>query len=120
MLDVSAGYTNLGGFDIPGLLDYAQAGLEIDCNGHLWAVDQTNQTVFEVDSGETGICSWQDIPWLSADPTSGRVGPDGRTTMIRFIFDATALGPGTYETQIQVHNDTPYGPVIVPVTLRVK
>jgi hypothetical protein len=120
VLDVSAGYANLGGFDIPGLLDYAQAGLEIDCNGHLWAVDQTNQTIFEVDSGETGICSWQDIPWLSADPTSGRVGPDGRTTMIRFTFDATALGPGTYQAQIQVHNDTPYGPVVVPVTLRVK
>ena len=62
ILDAGAGYANLGGFDIPGLIDYAQAVLEVDCDGHLWAVDQTYQAVYEVDSGEVGVCSWQDIP----------------------------------------------------------
>ena len=59
VFDAKNGMTVIGGFNvtqdgqpIPGLLANGGAGMEIDCDGHLWLVDQSGQLLFEVASGE--------------------------------------------------------------------
>jgi subtilisin family serine protease len=59
VLDTANNYMALGGFNlrdgaVKAFGDNDQAGLEIDCAGNLWAVDQTAQKVYVADSGETG------------------------------------------------------------------
>ena len=55
VLDARNSYALLGGFDIPGLADYGQAGLEMTEDGHLWVVDSVNRRVMEVTSGESRL-----------------------------------------------------------------
>ncbi|CAG0936882.1 hypothetical protein TFLX_05778 [Thermoflexales bacterium] len=118
VLDVKNDYANLGGFNVAGLGSNEQAGLEMSCDGHLWAVNQVTQHVLEIDSGETGVCDWMGIPWLSEAPTTGTL-PSGNDQPVDLTFDATGLQPGTYQAQVRVVNDTPYGMSTVPVTLTV-
>lgn len=118
VLDAANSYALLGSFSIAGFGDYAGAGLEIDCNGHLWATNQTTQMVYQVDSGEaTSVCN-TDVPWLSEDPITGTLGP-GDHTDIDVTYDSTGLPPATYHAQLKVSNDTPYAVPNVPVTLTV-
>lgn len=58
VLDASAGYTVVGQFAVrQDFGDYAGAGLEIDCEGKVWAVDQTVDSVYQIESNETaGFC----------------------------------------------------------------
>ena len=53
----------------------AGAGMEADCDGNLWLINQTDGKIYKVASGEAGSPCSLDIPWLSADPTSGTVPP---------------------------------------------
>ncbi|HBX70710.1 MAG TPA: hypothetical protein DEH25_15345, partial [Chloroflexi bacterium] len=110
VLDVDNDYTVLGGFDIPGLGDYAQAGMDIDCAGNLWIVDQDSGLIIQAASGETGICSWNETSssWLSASPLTGSV-PAGESQEITFTFDSSGKIPGSYQSQVRVDTDTPYG-----------
>ncbi len=94
-----------------------QAGLEIDCAGNLWAVDQATQMVYSAASGETGICDWQ-ASWLSTLPTLGSVTGPG-SALLAANVDATGMAPGTYPAYLRVVSNTPYGDKIVPVTLNV-
>lgn len=118
VLDVHAGYAPVGGFDIPGLSDSGQAGLEIDCAGHLWAVDQNTQMVLAAKSGETGVCNIQDIPWLSVTPDSGTIAA-GAAQTLTYQASAAGLATGHYEAYLRILNDSPYGDLILPVTLTV-
>ncbi|GAB4500570.1 MAG: hypothetical protein Fur0035_01100 [Anaerolineales bacterium] len=92
-----------------------QAGLEIDCNGNLWAVNQNTQTVYKAASGETGVCSWQSA-WLSAAPATGSVPAAGNAALTASV-DATGMPAGTYQAYLRIVGNTPYGDEIVPVTL---
>ncbi len=57
VLDVANSYNLLGSFSIAGFSDYSGSGMEFDCSGALWVVDQVNSHVVRVDSGETiGVC----------------------------------------------------------------
>ncbi len=118
VLDVSDDYNLVGGFDITGLGNYEQAGLEISCDGHLWAVNQITNSVIEADSDETGVCDWQDIPWLSESPTSGSVGGAGSQAVV-LTFDAAGLSAGVYPAFLRIIDDTPYALAPIPVTLTV-
>ncbi len=118
VLDAKNNYTNLGGFNVAGLGSYEQAGLEMSCDGHLWAVNQTTKQVLEIDSGETGACDWMGIPWLSEAPITGTV-PAGNNQPVNLTFDANSLQPGVYNAQVRILNDTPYGMGVLPVTLTV-
>ncbi|MFY9551914.1 MAG: carboxypeptidase regulatory-like domain-containing protein, partial [Thermoanaerobaculia bacterium] len=76
VFDAKNGMTVVGAFNVtqngqpvPGLLSNGGAGMEIDCNGHLWIVDQADQLVLEVVSGESNVCAFNDIPWLSESLT---------------------------------------------------
>ncbi len=119
VLDVANGYTNIGSFSISGFGSYGGAGLGIDCNGNLWAVDQSTNTVYQFESGETaGFC---DVPWLSETPTIGTLAP-AASDVISVTFDASVPEvdqPGEYHAAIRVNNDTPYAAPLVPVTMTV-
>jgi uncharacterized repeat protein (TIGR01451 family) len=119
VLDVNNNYNVVGGFNIDGLGDYEQAGLEIDCDGTLWAVNQITQDVVAATSGESGVCAWGDIPWLTEAPESGTVAAGGSQD-VTLTFDATGMAAGTYEAHLRVTEDTPYEAPVVPVTLIVK
>jgi hypothetical protein len=118
VLDVDSDYAVLGGFNIPGLGDFAQAGLGIDCEGNLWIADQITNQIIKASSGESGICSWAEIPWLSATPISGTI-PAGETGTISITLDAADLSIGIYNAQIRVDNNSPSGEFYIPVTMEV-
>jgi hypothetical protein len=117
------GYDSVGAFDITDgsgtsvLTDYSQAGLEIDCDGNLWAVDQNLQVVYAVESGETGVCDWQPA-WLTTDPLSGSVVASG-SSIVDVNVDSTGMAVGTYHAYLRIVNQTPYGDEILPVTLNI-
>jgi hypothetical protein len=117
VLDVNANYTEIGSFNVAALHG-GEAGLEIDCGGHLWAVNQTTKALLEITSDETGVCDWMAVPWLTENPVSGTVAPAG-TQPVTLSFDATGLMPGIYEAQLAVSHNTPYAVSPVPVTLTV-
>ena len=94
-----------------------QAGLEIDCAGNLWAVEQNAQVVYVANSGETGVCDWQ-ASWLSASPISGSV-VNANSAVITATVDATGVAVGTYPAYLRVVGDTPYGDMIVQVSMTV-
>lgn len=118
VLDVQHNYTVVGGFNLTGLGPYEQAGLELDCNGHLWTVNQRAQRVIVADSGEIGVCDWRDITWLSETPASGSISTNG-TQAVTLIFETTGLAAGEYHAQLRVGEDTPYGSIEIPVTLTI-
>ena len=60
-----------------------------------------------------------DLDWLSEEPMSGTVAPDGGIP-ITVTFDAAGLTPGVYLGQLDVQSNDPANPhVYVPVTLTV-
>ncbi len=93
----------------PAFAGFAQAGLEMDCDGSLWAVDQTGNRVVVADSGEAGSCTGGgvDIPWLSETPSEFTLAP-GESVDVLVAVDATELTPGLRQVQLIVDTDTPY------------
>ncbi len=118
VLDVTTGYTVLGGFDIEGLGSFEQAGLSLDCDGNLWSVNQVTGQVIQAISGETDVCAWEEITWLTADPVSGTVGIDAAQP-IDLRIDTGGMNAGVYPAYLRVDNSTPYGALNVPITLTV-
>jgi hypothetical protein len=118
VLDTGNGYTVLGGFDIWGMADFGQAGLEFSADGHLWAVDQLTSKVFEVASGEENINAFADVAWLSLSPSSGSVSAGGGQA-VDVTFNTAGLAAGTYTAHVLVGEDTPYSVTPLTVTLTV-
>jgi hypothetical protein len=120
VLDASApgDYPQTGQFHIGTLA--SGAGLEIDCGGNLWAVDQSNEMVIQVESGETISLCTQDVPWFSEEPTSGTVSASG-SLPVDVIFNATGLAQGDYTADLVIYNNDPdENPVTVPVVMHVE
>ncbi|MDW8069660.1 MAG: S8 family serine peptidase, partial [Anaerolineae bacterium] len=121
VLDVANNYAVVGQFTIPGFSAFGGAGLEMACDGSLWAVDQQTQTVYQVESGETTTMCTTDVPWLSENPVSGTV-PPGSEQVIDVTFDAGVPEvdqPGRYYAQLKIRHDTPYRIPNVPITMTV-
>ncbi len=118
VLDVAADYAIVGGFDIAGLESLEQAGLALDCDGTLWTVNQATGQVIQAISGETGVCAWEEIAWLTTEPVSGTV-KSGGAQVVNMHFDTAVLDAGTYPVYLRVANSTPYGALNVPITLTV-
>ncbi|MEP6994027.1 MAG: hypothetical protein ABI968_05845, partial [Acidobacteriota bacterium] len=110
VLDVNDNYNVVGNFTVSdgAFADHGGAGLEADCDGNLWLVNQLSQTIFKVESGEgAGACSIaSDIPWLSEDPTTGTV-PPGGSVPVTVTFDSAGLFPGLRQGQLHIDTDTP-------------
>jgi hypothetical protein len=100
-------------------LHFGGAGMEIDCDGHLWLVDQVGQLIWEVESGESHVCAFNEIPWLAEDPTQGTVSASS-TFPVACTFDSTGLSPGLRQGQLKVVTDTPYAVAPVPVDFTVR
>jgi hypothetical protein len=81
-------------------------------------VNQGQNQVFEVDSGEAGVCDWSDIPWLTASPATGTI-PAGQGATLTLNFNSTGLPVGVYQAQLKLPNNTPYGTKTIAVTMRV-
>ena len=119
LLDTANGYSPLGGFDIPGLGAFEQAGLALDCSGSLWTANQSSGQVIEAISGETAVCAQSEIPWLSVSPLSGGLSPLERQPL-SLDFDAQSISTGVYPAYLRVTSDTPYGTLDLPVTMTVR
>ena len=123
VLDTNSSYDIIGAFYVKdsGAMvfnGYGQAGLEIDCDGNLWAVNQSTQMVYKFASGETGACDYT-ASWLSASPATGSIA-GANQTLVNARVDATGLDMGTYNAYLRVVGNTPYGDSIVPVSLAVQ
>ncbi len=66
----------------------------------------------------SGLINGFDVPWLDENPKTGTV-TAGNSVDVDVTYDATGLAPGIYEATVSFTNDTPYGPLNVPVTLTV-
>lgn len=92
-------------------------GLDYDCAGHLWLSDPVDEEAFEVNSGETGWCSYEHIPWLSVASASGTLAT-GASAKIDLNIDGTGQKPfTTSQVQLRVKGSTPYAEQSVPVTV---
>ncbi len=131
VMDPAHGFAIIGGFAVTSggapVLFNQGVSLEADCSGHLWVNDYYNQTIYEVESGETGWCQ-NDIPWLSEDPTSGtipgtgggsRPAGGGNSVPVTVKFDSTGLLPGLRQGSLVFTTDTPTPVAPVPVDFTV-
>jgi len=99
------------------------SGMEADCDGNLWIVDQSPQLIYKVVSGEQGFCP-ADIPWLTLDPPAGTVpaagGAGGSAALpITVGLDSAGLFAGLHRAQLRIGTDTPYPvpPIAVDLTV---
>jgi len=104
--------------DIPGFNPQnSGSGLGYDCAGHLWVSDMVDQEMFEVNSGETGWCSLEHIPWLTVAPGTGTVAT-GATAQVALDIDGTGQQPyTTSQAQLKLVGGTPYPEQTIPVTV---
>ena len=120
-------FVKVGGYDVrldidgdgvadDVVTDFGQAGLDIDCNGNLWLVEQNQQVVVGFESGETGVCEWNNVPWLSISSTVGDLEASASSDIV-VSYDSTGLAAGDYAASIVYNNDTPYGSVSIPVSM---
>ncbi|MCG6961726.1 MAG: hypothetical protein LJE95_00490, partial [Acidobacteria bacterium] len=118
VLDTADNFHLLRSFAIQDLGDYEQGGLEIDCAGNLWAVDQVSGEVLEVASGETGACDYMDAPWLDVSPSSGAIMANATKSL---TLSATTIGqlPGLHQAQLAVVDVDPLAPISVPICFTV-
>ncbi|HEX9027540.1 MAG TPA: malectin domain-containing carbohydrate-binding protein, partial [Anaerolineales bacterium] len=90
------------------------AGLEMDDAGNLWTISQSPNTVYLIDSG---VPSFEDVPWLSETPTSGTLPPGGSQTILVSV-DTTGLLPGVYNASLFINSNSGRDPVLrLPVNL---
>jgi hypothetical protein len=109
VLDVAAGYAVVGQFSVgEGFTAFAGAGLEFDCDGNLWAVDQSTNTVYEFQSGETASLCAEDVRWLSEEPITGTLPADGGSQPVAVTFTAWPTMPlGVYTATLRAKTDDP-------------
>ncbi|TQV89265.1 Calx-beta domain-containing protein [Aliikangiella coralliicola] len=125
---MTEGMDMLGGIDVqfdldgdgyPGNLITSQAGLDIDCDGNLWIVDQAQQLVIGFASGETGACEWNNVPWMTAASIDPVTLAASETAESALTFDVANLAAGDYEATIAFKHDTPYSVSAIPLKVTV-
>ena len=107
VLDARHGYAILGGFDIPGMTDFGQAGMEFGEDGSLWLVDTLGGRVFQVTSGEQPFSPMVNVPWLS-ESLNGATLPGGGNQAVTVSVNGAGLAPGLYQAYLMVTTNTPY------------
>ncbi len=111
MFDTAGDLTQIGQFDITQggtdiFGDFAGAGIELDCTGKLWAVNQTTKVIAVAESNEPPGCK-ADVAWIDTQPQSVTI-PAGTSVTINIAVDASTLTPGLHEAQFLFLTDTPY------------
>lgn len=121
VLDVNTDYLDIvGGFNVEdqnGTSLRGQAGLEIDCDGNLWTVDQTQQKVLGIATQSGGVCDWKIVPGLTLKGDHEGAIEAGESNDIQLTLKASELAVGEYEATIIVMNDTPYGVTNIPLSI---
>jgi len=107
VLDVAAGYTEIGSFSVAGMA--GSGGLSFDCNGNLWGADFGDAKVYQFESGESFPCAGGGLPWLTLTPEDGMVPANEGDLPIdaQFIADG-ADHFGLFQATIMITHDTPY------------
>ncbi|HPW56928.1 MAG TPA: lamin tail domain-containing protein [Thermoanaerobaculaceae bacterium] len=118
VLDVASGYTVVAAYKVPGMGNWEQAGLEADCAGNLYAVNQTTKQVLVLPSGEIGFCNLFNIPWMTPTPASGPIAATA-TQDVTLDFITTRQWPGLHRAVMTVAGTTPFAPPSVPVNYTV-
>lgn len=124
VLDVANNYSLVGQFYIEGWPGIGNgAGLEIDCDGNLWAVGQVDRTVYQFESGEeASLCEpGIDAPWLTEIPAEGTVPADSTTTieLAFYAFPDMPIG-NTYTATLILKSDDPLSDTIrVPIAMTI-
>jgi hypothetical protein len=124
VFDTRNGMNAVGAFNVtsggtPVLSANGGAGMDFACDGHLWLVDSASKTIYEVETNESNVCAFQDIPWLTEDPTQGTVAA-GASLPVTCTFDSTGLSAGQRLAQLLIATDTPYPVTLVPVDFTVR
>lgn len=114
VLDVANAYAVVASYKVADMGDYEQAGLEADCAGNLYAVNQANAQVLVLPSGETGFCNIFNIPWLTPTPISGAI-TAGATQPVTLDFTTALQWPGLHRATLTVAGTTPFASQTVPV-----
>jgi len=113
VMDVNDNYNVVGSFTVAGFGNYVGAGIEFDCNGHLWMANQGDHDAYEVDSGESASCLGASLPWMELTPDSGVVPAASGGTPGEMVVNAHFIADGAPHwglvqgTVILMH-DTPY------------
>ncbi len=127
VLDPARAFQDLGQFTVTGFTAHGGAGLEIGCDGRLWAVDHgaDPRRVYQFESGEKTTVCRANLDWVSVSPASGTLEPGG-TVDVTLTIDARdvpvgpgALPAGTYAGIIGIGTNTPYGASPVDLALTV-
>jgi PKD repeat protein len=119
VLDAANAYNSLGTFSVAGMTDYSGSGMEFDCDGNLWLVDQAAGNVMKISSGESFSGCYVDVPWLSENPFTGSIPAPG-SQVVTVGFDATVVSQaGVYSAELHIKTDAPQGKIVVPVTMTV-
>ena len=93
---------------------FGGAGLEMDEEGNLWMIDQSPNNVYLI---ESGVPAFADVPWLSEDPSSGTLAPDG-TQDIAVTVNTAGMSPGVYNAILFIQSNSGRQPTLrVPVSL---
>ena len=97
------------------MADCEQAGLEADCAGNLYAVNQGTGQVLVLPSGETGFCDFMDIPWLDETPKTGGIAANSSAS-IQLDFNTDTPRRGLHQAELFIGGLDPFAPLTVPVT----
>jgi subtilisin family serine protease len=90
------------------------AGLEMDDAGNLWTVSQGATTAYLI---ESGVPAFTDVPWLSENPSSGTLAPNG-TQNINVTVNTAGMAPGEYQATLFIVTNSGRVPTLrVPVQL---
>lgn len=93
---------------------YQGAGLEMDAEGSLWAMAQSPNKAYLIDSG---VPAFSDVPWLSVTPASGAVAASGAKNL-SVVVNTQGLEAGVYTASIIVASDSGRTPLIrIPVSV---
>ena len=114
-------YPQIGQFHIGPLA--SGAGLEIDCEGNLWAVDQSNEMIYQAESGESAsLCAQDAVPWFAEAPITGTVAPsDSLDIDIGWWANVPQVDqPGAYHAGLKIKSNDPANQnLVLPVTMTV-
>ncbi|RLD41989.1 MAG: hypothetical protein DRI89_08445, partial [Bacteroidetes bacterium] len=114
--DPNTGWTLLQGFGIPSGIGYSGAGLGLNGDGNLWVVNQSNQTIYLVDTEEPLSGGGGD--WLTLDFYEGNVEANGGSMTVPTNLDATGTEAGeVYNADIVFHAQPNVSETTVPVTM---
>lgn len=113
VLDAANGFSSLGQFNVPGFAAFSGAGLEVDCDGNLWAINQLTSEAVLIDSGESAsLCA---AKWATATPESGTI-PANSVSTFDVVFNSSELTfLGQYTAELSFSgtfvNDVPTMPL---------